>query len=117
MTKVKTREDELERTQVANNLYLETLGAEVKTLAEKSRDLQHATEKVKDQLHSTVPGMLTKIVTSSENDAFKSIKSSNFQWQREDLKVMMFLCVILFLIIFFLLKFQASIFFFQIIEG
>ena len=71
MTKVKTREDELERTQVANNLYLETLGAEVKTLAEKSRDLQHATEKVKDQLHSTVPGMLTKIVsTSSENDAF-----------------------------------------------
>lgn len=55
VTKVKTREDELERTQVANNLYLETLGAEVKTLAEKSRDLQHATEKVKDQLHSTVP--------------------------------------------------------------
>ena len=111
MTKVKTREDELERTQVANNLYLETLGAEGKTLAEKSRDLQHATEKVKDQLHSTVPGMLTKIVTSNENDAFKSIKSSNFQWQREDLRV------ILFVIIFFSLKLKASTLFFQIIKG
>ena len=56
VTKVKTKEDELERTQAANNLYLETLNNEIKALAGKSRDLQHTSEKIQNQLYNSVPG-------------------------------------------------------------